>query len=178
VAAVVLVFVFGYVIQRSRLVVPLSPRAAAAAFSPDSVNRDPALARACPPGSKAMVWGYAPELYIAQDWQSTSPYTDMVGLAVGAPSSRESGEPVVRAGIDRADCIVDATLMKRPICPDPRPELPSWCLSAKFSLPRFYPQLVPLINRQFHTVPVDRPVDVHDRFICEGCTLYVRNVSS
>jgi len=61
-AAVVLVFVFGYVIQRSRLVVPLSPRAAAAAFSPDSVNRDPALARACPPGSKAMVWGYAPEL--------------------------------------------------------------------------------------------------------------------
>ncbi len=171
-------FVFGYVIQHSRLVVPLSPRAAAAAFSPDSVNRDPALARACPPGSKAMVWGYAPEIYIAQDWQSTSPYTDMVGLAVGAPSNRESGEPVVRAGIDRADCIVDATLMKRPICPDPRPELPSWCLSAKFSLPRFYPQLVPLINRQFHTVRVDRPVDVHDRFICEGCTLYVRNVSS
>ena len=177
-AAVVLVFVFGYVIQRSRLVVPLSPRAAAAAFSPDSVNRDPALARACPPGSKALVWGYAPELYIAQDWQSTSPYTDMVGLAVGAPSNRELGEPVVRAGIDRADCIVDATLMKRPICPDPRPELPSSCLSAKFSLPRFYPQLVPLINRQFHTVRIDRSVDVDDRFICEGCTLYVRNVSS
>jgi hypothetical protein len=170
VAAVALVFVFGFVIQRSRLVVPLSPRGAAAAFSPDSVNRDPALARACPPGSRAMVWGYAPELYVAQDWQSTSPYMDMVGLAVGGPADKEAGERVVRAGIDRADCIVDATLMKRPICPDVRPELPSWCLSAKFSLPRFYPQLVPLINRQFHTVPVTGG--------CDGCTLYVRNVSS
>jgi hypothetical protein len=89
-------------------------------------------------------------------------------LTVG--KNRESGEPVVRAGIDRADCIVDATLMKRPECPDPRPELLSWCLSAKFSLPRFYPQLVPLIDRQFHTVPVTGA--------CEGCTLYVRNVSS
>jgi hypothetical protein len=46
----------------------------------------------------------------------------------------------------------------------------SWCLSAKFSLPRFYPQLVPLIGRQFHTVPVTGG--------CDGCTLYVRNTSS
>jgi hypothetical protein len=170
VAAAVLVLVFGYVLQRSRLVVPLSPQKAAAAFSPDSVNRDPALARSCPPGSKAMVWGYAPEIYIAQDWQSTSPYMDITGLIVGAPANRESGEPVIRTAIERADCIVDATLMKRPQCPDERPDQVGWCLPAKFSLPRFYPQLVPLINRQFHTVPVTGG--------CEGCTLYVRNASS
>jgi hypothetical protein len=168
VAAIALVFVFDYFIDRLRWVVPLSPRAAAAAFSPDSVNRDPALARACPPGSKAMVWGYAPELYIAQDWQSTLPYLNVGTLTMG--NNRESGEPVVRAAIDRADCIVDATLMKRRDCPDPRPEQLSWCLAAKFSLPRFYPQLVPLIDRQFHTVPVTGG--------CEGCTLYVRNASS
>ena len=168
VAAVVLVCVIGYVIPRLAFVDPLSPREAAAAFSPDSVNRDAALARACPPGSKAMVWGYAPELYVAQDWQSTLPYLNVGTLTLG--DNRESGEPVVRAAIDRADCIVDATLMKRRECPDPRPELLSWCLSARFSLPQFYPQLVPVISRQFHTVPVTGS--------CEGCTLYVRNVSS
>jgi hypothetical protein len=169
--AVALVFVFGHVIDRMRLVVPLSPHAAAAAFSPDSVNRIPALTRACPPGSKAMVWGYAAELYIAQDWQSTSPYMGDLGiLAVEGSANRETGESVVRTAINRADCIVDATLIKTPVCPGERSELVSWCLSAKFSLPRFYPQLVPLIGRQFHTVPVTGG--------CEGCTVYVRNVSS
>ena len=57
-AAVVLVF--GYVIDRWR---PLSHQAAAAAFSPDAVNRNPVLARACPPGSLALVWGWATELH-------------------------------------------------------------------------------------------------------------------
>ena len=169
--AVALVLVFGHVIDRMRLIVPLSPHAAAAALSPDSVNRIPALTRACPPRSKAMVWGYAAELYIAQDWQSTSPYMGGVGiLAVEGSANRETGESVIRAAINRADCIVDATLIKSPVCPGERSEVVSWCLSAKFSLPRFYPQLVPLIGRQFHTVPVTGG--------CEGCTVYVRNVSS
>jgi hypothetical protein len=167
VAVVVLLFVVDYAIDRMRWVVPLSPRGAAAALSADSVNRDPALARACPPGSKAMVWGYAPELYVAQDWQSTLPYLNLGTLATGG--NRESGEPVVRGAIDRADCIVDATLLKRSICPEQRSELVTWCLSAKFSLPRFYPQLVPLIGQRFHTVPITDG--------CEGCTLYVRNNS-
>jgi len=152
-------------IPRFEWVTPLSPHAAASAFSPNSVNRDPGLARACPPGSKAMVWGYAAELYVAQDWESTLPYLNVGTLTMGG--NRESGEPVVRGAIDRADCIVDATLMKRRECPEPRPELLSWCLSAKFSLPRFYPQFVPLIGRQFHTVPVTGG--------CDGCTVYVRN---
>jgi hypothetical protein len=167
-AAVVLVCVLGYVLPRLAYVDPLSPRQAAAAFSADSVNRDPALARACPPGSKAMVWGYAPELYLAQDWQSTLPYLNVGTLATGG--NWESGEPVVRTGIEQADCIADATLMKRRDCPDKRSELLTWCLGPRFSLPRFYPQLVPLIDRQFHTVPVTGG--------CEGCTLYVRNTSS
>jgi hypothetical protein len=185
-AAVVLVYVVGYVIPRMDLpfIVPLSPHAAAAAFSPDSVNRDPALARACPPGSKAMVWGYAPELYVAQDWQSTLPYLNVGTLSMGG--NRESGEPIVRTGIDQADCIIDATLMKRPECPAQRLEQLGWCLSAKFSLPRFYPQLVALIARQFHTVPLpagaytalstaDHAHPVTGDY--DGCTLYVRNVS-
>ncbi len=164
-AAVGLVCVIGYVIPRFAYIDPLTPREAAAAFSPGSVNRDPALARACPPGSKAMVWGYAPEIYLAQDWQSTLPYLNVGTLTLG--NNKVSGEPVVRDAIERADCIVDATLMKRRECPEPRPDLLSWCLSEKYSLPRFYPQFVPLLGRQFHTVPVTGA--------CEGCKLYVRN---
>jgi len=76
----------------------------------------------------------------------------------------------VRDAIERADCIVDATLVKRRECPEPRSDLLSWCLGAKVSLPRSYSQLVPLINRQFHIVAVTGG--------CGGCTLCVRNTSS
>jgi hypothetical protein len=73
----------------------------------------------------------------------------------------------VRDAIERVDCIVDAILMKRRECPESRSDLLSWCLSA---LPRFYPQLVPLIDRQFQTIPFAGA--------CEGCTLYVHTASS
>ena len=76
----------------------------------------------------------------------------------------------MRDAIERADCIVDATLVKRRECPEPRSDLLSWCLGAKVSLPRSYSQLVPLINRQFHIVPVTGGGG--------GCTLCVRNTSS
>jgi hypothetical protein len=166
VVAVVLVFVFGHVIERLSYVKPLSPHAAAAAFSADSVNRDPALAHACPPGSPVLVWGYASELYVAQGWRSTMPYAN-VGTLSAAPANRESSEPVVRAAIEQSDCIVDATFLKRAICPKELNEQLGFCLPAKLSLPQFYPQLMALIDRQFHTVPVTGG--------CDGCTLYVRN---
>jgi hypothetical protein len=153
--AAVLVLVNGLITDRWA---PLSPHGAAAAFSADSVNRNPALARACPPGSPAMVWGWKNELYVAQDWESTIPYPNVLNLSM-SPANRESGEPVIRAGIDRADCVVETTID----C--------SGCffLPADLTLPRYYPKLVELIDRQFHTVPVSG---------CDGCTLYVRDVSS
>jgi hypothetical protein len=36
----------------------------------------------------------------------------------------KAAEPVVRAGIDRANCVVDATNIKRLECPSERPEQP------------------------------------------------------
>jgi hypothetical protein len=150
-----LVLVNGYITDRWA---PLSPQRAAAAFSPDSVNRNPELARACPPGLPALVWGWKNELYVAQDWQSTIPYPNVLNLSM-SPANRESGEPVIRAGIERAKCVVETNS----IC--------SGCprLAADLALPRFYPELAELIGRQFHTVPVSG---------CDGCTLYVRDVSS
>ncbi|HET7072486.1 MAG TPA: hypothetical protein VFI55_00175, partial [Mycobacterium sp.] len=137
---------------------PLSPRGAAAAFSSNSVNRNPELARACPPGSRALVWGWKNELYVAQDWKGTIPYPNVLNLSM-SPANRETGEPVIREGIERADCVVETTS----ICSG-CPRLP-----AELTLPRYYPELGELIGRQFHTVPVGG---------CDGCTLYVRNVSS
>jgi hypothetical protein len=150
---------------------PTSPQMALAAFSADSVHRNPTMARACPPGSRAMVWGWAAELYIEQDWQSTTPYPNLYGLAI-SPALKETAEPVVRAAIDRANCVVDATNVKRIKCPGERPEAPvALCLPERLTLSRFYPELFALIGRQFHTVPITVPG-------CEGCTLYVRDVSS
>jgi hypothetical protein len=162
-----LVLVNGYLTDRWR---PRSPQVALAAFSSDSVNRDPTLARACRPGSPALVWGWAPELYVGQDWQSTVPYPNVFVLAVN-PAIREAAEPVVRAGIDRANCVVDATNIKRRECPSGRPEQSlSYCLPSTMTLPRIYPQLFALIGQQFRTVPITDG--------CEGCILYVRDVSS
>ncbi|WP_239655194.1 hypothetical protein [Mycobacterium riyadhense] len=146
---------------------PLSLQKAVAAFSTDAVNRNASMARACPPGSSALVWGWAPELHIAQDWQSTVPYANILGLAA-SPAIRDAAEPVVRAGIDRASCVIDATNLKRPQCPVVRTEQPvGYCLPPTVMLPRIYPQLSALIGRQFHNVPITDG--------CDGCTFYVRN---
>jgi hypothetical protein len=154
--AAVALLVNGYLTDRWR---PLSPRAAAAAFTSDSVNRNPELARACPPGSLAVVWGWAAGLYVAQDWQSTMPYLNVVMLSA-SPANRKTGEPVVRAGIDEAECVVETTS----ICTG-CPSLP-----AESTLPRFYPKLITLIGQRFHTVQITGG--------CNGCSLYVRDVSS
>jgi hypothetical protein len=163
-----LVLVTGYLTNCWR---PTSPEMALAAFSPDSVHRNPTMARACPPGSKAMVWGWAGELYIEQDWQSTTPYTNVYGLA-SSDAFKKSAEPVVRAGIDQADCVVDSTSVKRIKCPGERLDAPvAMCLPERLTLARFYPELFALIERQFHAIPINVPG-------CEGCTLYVRDVPS
>lgn len=165
VAAVLLLF--GYAVAKSP---PLRPKEAVAAFSRDSVNRNPALSRACPPGSRALVWGWAAELYVAQDWQSTMPYLNVLGLST-SPANRKAAEPIVRNGIEQAECVADASSIKRPVCPVNRHEQGvSYCNLSEFSLQRIYPELAELMTRQFHTVPVAGT--------CEGCTLYVRNGSS
>ncbi len=150
---------------------PTSPRMALAAFSSESVHRNPTMAGACPPGSRAMVWGWAAELYIEQDWQATMPYTNLYGFAV-SPALKDTAEPLVRAGIERAKCIVDSTNVKRIKCPGERIDAPvASCLPERLVLSRFYPELFAVIGRQFHAVPITVPG-------CEGCTLYVRDDSS
>ncbi len=165
-AAVVLVA--GYLTDSWR---PTPPRMALAAFSADSVHRNPTMARECPPGSRAMVWGWAGELYIDQDWQSTTPYTIVGGMAY-SDAYKKSAEPVVRAGIDQAKCVVDTSSVKRAKCPGESIDAPvPECLPERIALAHFYPELFALVSRQFHAVPVDVPG-------CEGCVLYVRDVPS
>lgn len=162
----VLLLAHGYITDRWR---PLSAGSALAAVSADSVARNPTMARDCPPGSRAMVWGWAPEIYIAQDWQSTTPYPNVLGMAI-SPTIRDGAEPMVREGIDRARCVVDATNLTRPQCPGARTERPlTYCLPPTVMLSRIYPKLFDLISRQFHSVPVTSG--------CDGCWFYVRDVS-
>lgn len=149
---------------------PSSPRQAFAAFSSNSVNRNRSMASYCPAKSVALVWGWGPEIYIAQDWQSSIPYPNVLGMAI-SPEIRDSAEPVIRNGIERARCVVDATNMARPQCSVVRTEHPlNYCLPPSVMLSRIYPQLFESMSRQFHAVAI---VDG-----CSGCSLYVRVPSS
>jgi len=66
------------------------------------------------------------------------PYPNVFGLAL-SPAIREAAEPVVSAGIDRANCVVDATNIKRRECRNERAEQPlSYYLPATVTLPRIY----------------------------------------
>ena len=65
---------------------------------------------------------------------------------------------MVRAGIERANCVVDTTNVKRIKCPGERLEAPvALCLPERLTLSRFYPELFALISRQFHSRPHHRP---------------------
>ncbi len=76
------------------------------------------------------------------------PHLNTLGLSM-SPANQGAGEPVVRAGFDRTDCVVDATSIKRPGA-----GLPETCA---------------LIGGQFHTVPARGG---------RGCPLYMHDVSS
>lgn len=155
---------------------PLSPRMAAAALSPESVITNPTLTQHCPPGSPALVWGWAPEFLIAQNWASTVPYPNVLGMAVN-PDIRRSAEPVFRRGIEDAQCVLDATDLVRPKqtghpwCPTERPYHPiGFCLPPTATLSQTYPQLWGLVGREFHPVPIAMG--------CDGCVFYVRSAGN
>ena len=77
---------------------PLSPRGAAAAFSSDSVNRNPELARARPPGSRALVWG------LEERNRHRAGLAEHYPLPERAQPEHESRQPGVRrAGDPRRD---------------------------------------------------------------------------
>lgn len=85
----------------------LKPQDLAVALSPDSAPRDAALERWCPPGSTVVVWGWAPELYLAHDWVNGIPYFNILGLVQPGPV-HDQALPVVLDGLERADCVVEA----------------------------------------------------------------------
>ncbi|MBW0017769.1 MAG: hypothetical protein JO236_09535 [Mycobacterium sp.] len=156
--ALMVALVNGWVIDKGRAA---SPHRVLAAFSPDSVESNPTMARVCPARSKVVVWGWAAQLYIAQDWQSTIPYVTAYFLT---PDNKRTAEAVVRSGIEGADCVVEATSMK--LCP---PTTCNTTMPPEFALARFYPELAELVSTRFQSVPIND---------CDGCSLYVRNKPS
>jgi hypothetical protein len=132
---------------------PAQPAQIAAAFSPDSVLRNDALAGVCPSGTPAVVWGWAPELYLAQDWTVQSPYPNTLGLTAN-PQNRESAEPLVRASLDRSDCVVDAV------------GAPFFGVPAAGSIRTVYPALARVLDADFRVA--EGVID------CDECTVYVR----
>ena len=133
---------------------PATPADVVAALSPDSVVRNEALARACPPGSTAVVWGWAPEIYLAQDWVNAIPYFNILGLTIDGPV-RDGAEPIILSALDHADCVVEA------LGP------PYFAVGPESSLVAVYPSSAEVLADSFSL----RPGVLAD---CGGCSVYVR----
>jgi len=125
-----------------------------ASLSASSVHRSPALATACPAGSRVLVWGWASEMYVNYSWENTVPFMNVLGLTTD-DVSRARGLPYVERALAQSDCIVDAV------------EAPFFGFGAGTSLATVYPALVPTLERDY------RKVD--DLIDCAACTIYVRD---
>jgi hypothetical protein len=131
-----------------------SPASLADALRRDSVPRNAAVAALCPAGSDAMVWGWAPELYVYYSWHNTVPFMNTLGLRASA-ASYDAGTPAVQRGISQADCVIDAT-GKPFFDPDPTG-----------ALVLVYPDVAATLEGDF--------VAHRGVLNCESCVLYVRD---
>ena len=84
-----------------------TPAETLATLSSDSVTRTAELSALCPPGSDVMVWGWSPEFYSDYDWRNSVPFMSSIALTAN-PANKESGEPLVWAGLRNSDCVIDA----------------------------------------------------------------------
>jgi hypothetical protein len=128
------------------------PSVVVAALSPDSVIREPGLRATCPAGSRVLVWGWAPELYVANSWHNSVPFMNTLGLLSSASSARTSA-PFVESAIDTSDCVIDAVG-------------PPFFGLPNASITTVYPGSTAALSSQYRIAP--------NAISCESCTVYVR----
>jgi hypothetical protein len=148
--AVVAVIIVGGMLGRFSFA---SPVTIVRAVSPASVIVDPALAAACPPGSRALVWGWAPEFYLNYSWQNTVPFMNTLGLSSNA-DSYDAGRAIVSSALERSDCVIDA------VGP------PFFGVDAASSITAVYPEAARQLSADYRVV--GGLID------CDACTVYVR----
>lgn len=129
-----------------------TPSVIGAAASRDSVVVNERLAEICPPDSSAVVWGFAPEIYLNNSLRNAIPIINAVQV-INAPANYDSGLEIVRDAIVSPDtrCVVDAV---------GDGYFPSTPLTV------VYPTLEIELSRLYREVP-----NVLD---CDECTVYVR----
>ncbi len=130
-----------------------SPDSVALALSPGTDPTIERLAAACPPGTPALVWGWAPELYLAYGWRSTFPSANIYAIT-HQDSAREGLEPFAREALEQADCVIDAVGQ------------PFFGIAAHQTITNIYPWSGPVLSEEFRLLP--------DAFACEACSVYVR----
>ena len=131
-----------------------TPSSFADALRRDSVPRNAAVAALCPPGSKALVWGWAAELYVYYSWENTVPFMNTLGLR-STPENLSAARPIVSKGIENANCVVDAS------------GLPFFGANKAASLELVYPEFTAVLSKEF--------TKRRGVLNCPSCTLYVRN---
>lgn len=135
-------------------ITPVRPTDLAVALSPDSAPTIAELTRLCPPGSGAVVWGWAPELYLSQAWTNEIPYFNILGLMIDG-AVHDAAEPIILDGLERADCVIEALGQ------------PYFAIGPESTLEAVYPVSADVLEESFRLVPGV----LED---CEGCNVYVR----
>jgi hypothetical protein len=130
-----------------------SPSTVAAALSPDSQIVNSELAEVCPAQTEAVVWGFAPEVYLDNSLRNAIPIINAVQV-INAPANYDSGLVIVRNAIldDDTVCVIDA--------------VGEGFFPSK-SLTEVYPTLKKDLAR-LYTRQTDDLLD------CETCVVYVR----
>jgi hypothetical protein len=136
-----------------RQMLPSTPAELGAALSSQSVTRQASLERACPAGSRALVWGWAPELYIEYSWSNTVPFMNTLAIS-SDPTSRAAGIAIVRKGLADSDCVVDAV------------GAPFFGVGPESSLPLVCPEFATSLKDDFRVAK--------NAVQCSSCTVYVR----
>ena len=131
-----------------------SPAALATSLSPQSVERDPVLEAACPPGSQVVVWGWASELYVNYDWRNGIPFFNVSQLTMTSKNYL-SGSALMRSAIENptTKCVIDAV------------GKPFFSFDAKESLTQQYPSLASILGSKYTREAYDFP--------CQSCSIFV-----
>jgi hypothetical protein len=131
-----------------------TPATVAAALSEDSQLVNDELAEVCPADSEAVVWGFAPEVYLDNSLRNAIPILNAVQV-INAPANYDSGLVVVRDAILDSDtvCVIDA--------------VGDGFFPSK-SLTEVYPTLKSDLSRLYTKQTQDFYED------CDTCSVYVR----
>jgi hypothetical protein len=123
----------------------------------DHHQTSPALAAACPPGSKVLVWGWASELYVDYQWRIGFPI-QAVSQVTNVKKNIARARRLIDESVDTSDCVFDAT------------GAPFFGIPSSLKFETVFPEAAVKLQKAYRQLPP--PVK------CDTCSVWVRRSSA